>query len=435
MFGGARAPAPMSGQNSRAATGMRRASTRVNGAADTLLEVVAAVVRRVATSHKFSATDFEVVLARPLEGTDQRFSLPATLARGAETTRAAAERVAGEMLGMKVIRSHRVCSRSSSNRSRDGQHAIAIVYFVLVDPAVEPSDLNLMKNSYFNLGEAIEEEQRVYDFVRDHRELATTALGWLRQMASTSPPRLDFVMEPQSRRTVRSIVRNPLMQKGLSSSLDMPVFTHNNGYFLSGVLKPENMEGEAGVRHNRPRQSLSDLQGVADLDVHDSMTDYDRAHPSVRRSGVAIDGVIADGEYRPIGAVDDAAAAAPPPAEPIYSQSTKKSTHRAGGAPAIEEEPVTWFSEQYAEITDVLPELGTAGGGGDDDDVEEALNGLRASITTGSFPPSASGSDRRSPGSGLSPDYSQRQSVDIPDGEHPFIDDLNSDFSNPLFNN
>ena len=108
----------------------------------------------------------------------------------------------------------------------------------MVDPGVEPSDLNGMKNSYFNLGEAIE-EHRLYDFVRDHRELANTTLGWLRQMASSTPPRLDFVMQTQGRRKVRAVIQNPLMQKGLASSLDVPVFAHNNGYFLSGVLKPE----------------------------------------------------------------------------------------------------------------------------------------------------------------------------------------------------
>lgn len=145
-----------------------------------------------------------------------------------------------DLLGPRAsaIRSHRVCSRSSTNRSRDGRHAIAVSYFVLVDPGVEPSDLDGMKNSYFNLGEAIE-EHRLYDFVRDHRELANTTLGWLRQMASTTPPRLDFVMQTQGRRKVRAVIQNPLMQKGQSSSLDVPVFTHNNGYFLSGVLKPE----------------------------------------------------------------------------------------------------------------------------------------------------------------------------------------------------
>lgn len=443
-----------------------------------MLEVVAAVVRRVGMSPKFNARDFELVLSRPLSGEDLRFSLPSTIVKGAESTKAAAERLAGDTLGMKAIRSHRVCSRSSTNRSRDGRHAIAVSYFVLVDPGVEPSDLNGMKNSYFNLGEAIE-EHRLYDFVRDHRELANTTLGWLRQMASSTPPRLDFVMQTQGRRKVRAVIQNPLMQKGLSSSLDVPVFTHNNGYFLSGVLKPENADG-AIDRYNQPRQSISDLHGVVDLDVHDGDPGgYDRAHPSIRRRSAEnedADGYRAVGD-EPLGtgpmelptlpmveregyvgpggvsarhgaSVRSAGAMAVPTGqqiEPIYSQSTKKSARRKDATTAavkpvlsdgdLDAVPTTtWFTQpdHYAEIADVLP-AGGGGGGDGDDEVEAALNGLRTSIKKGAFSPAEPESDLTSP---VSPDYSRqasKSSIVIPDTEHPFMDDLNGDFSNPLF--
>ena len=72
-----------------------------SGGADTMLEVVAAVVRRVGMSPKFNARDFELVLSRPLSGEDLRFSLPSTIVKGAESTKAAAERLAGDTLGMK----------------------------------------------------------------------------------------------------------------------------------------------------------------------------------------------------------------------------------------------------------------------------------------------------------------------------------------------
>lgn len=243
-------------------------------------------------------------------------------------------------------------------------------------------------------------------------------------------------------------------------------------------------------RYNQPRQSISDIHGVVDLDVHDGPGGfdhraddpggYDRAHPSIRRRS-AEPGEDADG-YRSVGdepvgtgppmelptlpmveregyvrsggasarhgtsaSVRSAGAAAVPTEkiEPIYSESTKKSVRRkdsnaAAVKPVLSDGDMdaavpttTWFTQPdiYSEIVDVVP---VAGGGGDDE-VEAALNGLRTSIKKGAFSPAEPGADLKSP---ISPDYSRqasKSSIVIPDGEHPFLDDLNGDFSNPLF--
>lgn len=439
------------------------------GATESLVNVVVAVARRVQASPKFEARDFEIVLQRPIaptQGNADQFSLPTTEVRGAETTRAAAERAANDVLGMKPIRSHRICTRSSANRVWMGKHVISVMHFVLVDPAVEPSDLNGFKNSYFNLGEIIT-EHRLYGFVFDHRELANTALGWFRQMTTTTPPRIEFVMRPKSRRGVNRIIANPLMQNGMKSSLDAPVFSHNNGYFLSGVLKPENFDG--ADRFNRPRMGVSDVAGVVDLDV--VADPYDRAHPSIRRRSAEMnerkDEV--DG-YRSVPGANESTLDNEPinngasnndtgyirsngvlkSKEPIYSQSTKKSkrAHAASvsltkpileddnTSPATESTPVTWFSDQYAEITHVPDPIDA-----NDDDVEAALNGLRDTVHPDVFSgPSPDPllaaenvaldvNSKRNP----SPDYPRRGSAEVPDADHPFMDDLNSDFTNPLF--
>lgn len=446
--------------------GVVRSMAAPGGAIESLVEVVVAVARRVQSSPKFEPRDFEIVLRRPIvpsQADADQFSLPTTEVRGGETTRAAAERAANDVLGMKPLRSHRICTRSSANRVWMGKHVISVMHFVLVDPAVEPSDLNGFKNSYFNLGEIIT-EHRLYGFAFDHRELTNTALGWFRQMTTTTPPRIDFVMRPKSRRGVSRIIANPLMQSGMKSSLDAPVFSHNNGYFLSGVLKPENFDGVD--RFNRPRMGVSDVAGVVDLDV--VADPYDRAHPSIRRRSAETRTDEVDG-YRSVPGANESTLDNTPinmgasndtgyirsngelkSKEPIYSQSTKKSKRTNAASvsltkPILEDDdpstapesaPVTWFSDQYAEITHVPDSIDA-----NDDDVEAALNGLRATVHPDVFSgPSPdpmlaaenvviNENSKRNP----SPDYSKRGSVEVPDTEHPFIDDLNSDFTNPLF--
>lgn len=428
-----------------AMTARSRKAKSSSAASSSVVEVVTAVIRRTKTSSKFSLADCDIVLGK----SGSELCLPTAPVQGAETTYMASNRIVTQMLGMGAIRSHRICARSAGTRVRNNSHVISIVYFVLTDSKSIPISHIGVNYQYYNMDEVLDNATTI-DFAWDHREVTTAVSGWLRQLATMNPPKIDQMLASKSRIVPQGVIANPLMSNGLISPFDGPVFSHNNNYFKSGVLKPEHGKDRS---FNVPRNTTAGLGGIVDLDV--VVDPYDRAadtirskpaEPSVTNPSKTDTGYTKDKNgkltaddviYVPSTTKDQPKRTSQ---EPLYSESTKikrKPTTAADKSPAkpiLEDDddndtiPVTtWFNDPtYSEVLPIS---------GNDDDVADALNGLRNSIKAGELPGSFSSPSPEKGGNVTSPDYPERKSVEIPDTEHPFLDDLKGDFSNPLFVN
>eukprot|EP00040_Diaphanoeca_grandis_P034251 m.211899 g.211899 ORF g.211899 m.211899 type:complete len:720 (-) comp33112_c0_seq1:199-2358(-) len=233
------------------------------------LEAIAVVGRKVSedVGLAFNPVNFEVVISsrRTSSGTTASM-LPSVLVEGSEMTSTAAERAVSENLNLNAIRSHRVCAQTHPNRKGNGSHTIAMVYFVLVDPKLTPTDKSGMTSAYVNLAKLVKEKENPYMFEDDHQEILSLTIGWLRQLAVSNPPRLEATLSIESTRKAVQLIQNPLFVGGLPSSLDKPTFVHNNIHFATGVLKPQ--KGSNQDTHIKPRTAASVLRGVVDVDVH-----------------------------------------------------------------------------------------------------------------------------------------------------------------------
>lgn len=387
------------------------------------IDVTVAVIRRVHNSTEFNSRDFEIALARPSAktvGGSEIYQMPVASLHVGESTQEAAVRAVVETIGVEPTRMKRVTTSSHPRRNKR-RFAIAVLYVAIVDTSTTAQDTRGYKCSFHNLGDVAEEE-RLYTFLDDHRELVYSAIGWIRQTFKKAIQNTTFAVSTRYR--IVSVAKNHMVEEGLVSTLDDPPFSHDNAYFASGVLDPKSSgTSQAPVSsHLQMRPSDRKVQGVVDVDV---TADAGAAVTSSHAENDPVEKGIRRNDPQRESESD----------QPIYSEVVKRRPSRMmearkqRDAASVATSEATHPDASEAAVpslptgVDVQIPMETRFGFSDDedDDVMLALQSIRKST----IKTAASRSDK-------GPSPQRRLSRELPDDEHPLHEDLQADFSNPL---
>jgi len=244
-----------------------------------LISVALAPIRRVNVSPKFRASDFEIGVLRPRQGSaaDAHHQLPSLPLWENESTHACVQRTATVCLGHPVANTVKISSNGNPNRMK-GIHVVSMLYFGMIETADAPQQ-ERAGVTFIPMSEAFTDN---VNFFLDHRQLIRTAAGWLRQKYATE--QIDSLFKTRRRALVQQI-HNPLHSSGVRNRLDELVVSLNSPHFASGVLKPPSNLSGSPSRHVAARKSLHNVAGAVELDVVLDVPDpiYDHAHPSYRR--------------------------------------------------------------------------------------------------------------------------------------------------------
>eukprot|EP00035_Acanthoeca_spectabilis_P022003 m.441437 g.441437 ORF g.441437 m.441437 type:complete len:399 (-) comp18661_c0_seq1:167-1363(-) len=390
------------------------------------VEAVAAVVRQVGDEKEFDPRDFELVLTRrPTAGepdASTKYELLTSVLRVGEPSRVAAERACFVGSRLNPARSFRVTTATHPRRCRD-QQKIAVLYVVAPStPEFPPQDVGLNRTSYFNMGDVIESED-VYPMVDDHRELLYSVVGWVRQAFSTNQLSL---LEPVHQRKIKMKVVNMSVEKGLRLTLDNPPIVFTNQHFLSG----NKIADDSGRTGSKKVTGLSDLDinvennAASDEARHESVTDAHRrtirhdprtalyAAPAKVRGSAAAIAPQEDAAYAALGSPQSEALELPVTHHAEHGPTGSRKSNSRSTNDALPPPPPPPMSYHSAPPQPVPTDYDGSFGFHVDEEVDEvsaALAGLR----------------REKEGS-------RRSAVDVDDSDHPFLDDLNGDFTNPL---
>eukprot|EP00039_Didymoeca_costata_P010698 m.144790 g.144790 ORF g.144790 m.144790 type:complete len:532 (+) comp14930_c0_seq9:352-1947(+) len=249
---------------------------------NTIISVELVVTRRKSLEAKqYNPADFDIVLLKPKDDMENPFfQLPSSPIKEGETSRQAVCRALYECTGLTECKIVKISFPSNARRI-PGMTCVSMLYFVSVDNKGSlKSSSGSGVPSFYKLSDVLKFGKNHLPFALDHRQMVTTAAGWLHQKFLTEQIHGLF---KQASRAIIARIENPLHHAGYKNKLDEPVILYNSPYFESGILKPKNAMGRGSQRLARP--SDQSVQGAVEVDVLlDDDVVYDRAHHSTRRA-------------------------------------------------------------------------------------------------------------------------------------------------------